>query len=227
MPPPILSSAFLNLNTINSLLNSPVPPEPEDRIRLLTAKVHLLLNNLPPLIRSTPSTRSNAPSREPGSSASSALERLSAGDGSRPIPTPLSVGRDFTERDRKLVEISQVRIVLARARLALSHPDYISAEAELSLVERDCRYTVKRHARPSESTSSLSTAGTAGKSGQGKGRTQGSATDGNRENGDEATWLREVRKMRIEALHELVRVEERLGREGRVERWRKMLKELE
>ncbi|WWD05015.1 hypothetical protein V865_003086 [Kwoniella europaea PYCC6329] len=56
MSPPILSSPFLNLNTINTILSSPTPIPIEQRIQLLEAKIHLLTSSLPTSIKSATTT---------------------------------------------------------------------------------------------------------------------------------------------------------------------------
>ncbi|WVW84831.1 hypothetical protein I302_106866 [Kwoniella bestiolae CBS 10118] len=118
MSPPILSSPFLNLNTINSILSSPSPIPTEQRIQLLEAKVHLLTSSLPPLIK--PPTP----------------------QGASEIPDEKSKRDD--KRDKAMFEIDKIRIALGRSYLQQKVPDHIKAEMEFGVVDRNCKGIIKR-----------------------------------------------------------------------------------
>ncbi|WVQ65636.1 uncharacterized protein L199_003814 [Kwoniella botswanensis] len=180
MSPPILSSPFLNLNTINTILSSPTPIPIEQRIQLLEANIHLLTSSLPASIKSA-TTISDQRSRS-----------------------------EISERDRATLDIDKNRVDLGRTYLSQKVPDYIKAEMEFGIVDRNCKSILKRIER------SLT-------------RHDGEVSSGshNKEEPPGEAWVDELKRVRIDALKGMISVEEGLGREARAERWRKAIEGLE
>ncbi|WVQ85075.1 hypothetical protein IAT38_007239 [Cryptococcus sp. DSM 104549] len=110
--------------------------------------------------------------------------------------------------DAAQLEVLQCRLDLGRAYLGLDVPEWTSAEVELGLVEKDCKGMMKRLGRRK-----------AEETGEGDGE------DGGGSLGEGA--LEKAGRLRVEALKEMVKVEEGLGREGRAERWRKAIAKAE
>ncbi|OCF45996.1 hypothetical protein I317_00084 [Kwoniella heveanensis CBS 569] len=320
----IISSPFLNLKTIDSLLavSASSPDDIQNRIRLLSAKVHLLVNNLnttfPPRstststsrlrLRSTPGSASPSTSTSNGNENGDGEGRGIHRDASREEEKATTYARIQVEKDKAVFEICEVRLDLAKAYmtptatisatpssksvinpstrstaapspshadprpLASGHvhaPDYTSAEVELSLAEKDCRFIRKRNdTRASRSTTDTNAETNTNSSdvnfmvkdetqmsrswsstqpigqdssaqrqlheGAGKahrdvynvaGMAQidnGSGSGTVSKNGNDTEtekWVEDVRRLQLEILHHLVKVEEGLGRPGRAERW--------
>ncbi|OCF37192.1 hypothetical protein I316_01099 [Kwoniella heveanensis BCC8398] len=318
----IISSPFLNLKTIDSLLavSASSPDDIQNRIRLLSAKVHLLVNNLnitfPPRSTSTSTSRlrlrSTSASASPSTSTSNGNGNGDGGgrgihrDASREEEKATTYARIQVEKDKAVFEICEVRLELAKAYMtptatisattssksvinpstrsiaAPSHadprplapghvhaPDYTSAEVELSLAEKDCRFIRKRNdTRASRSTTDTNAETNTNSSdvnfmvkdetqmsrcwsstqpigqdisaqrqlheGAGKAHRNvyneaglaqidnGSGSGTVSKNGDDTEtekWVEDVRRLQLEILHHLVKVEEGLGRPGRAERW--------
>ncbi|WVF68966.1 hypothetical protein IAT40_003740 [Kwoniella sp. CBS 6097] len=124
----------------------------------------------------------------------------------------------------------------------LSAPDYISAEVELSLAEKDCRFILKRNDKPPPNRNRAQPNNDDDRdrtsSGSGQGYTDpnrprlvhqlnnqyqsgGGGIQGDGTGTENWTWVGDVRQLRMQILRELVKVEEGLGRLGRAERWKK------
>ncbi|WOO76869.1 uncharacterized protein LOC62_01G000483 [Vanrija pseudolonga] len=114
MPAPILSSQFLTLEVVETALKG--VSEPSERVKLLSAKVHLLQEAAaaaarPPPATPTTTSDTSAPPRPP-----------------RPSPVPLLAARAD----------------LADAYLLLTPPDLHAAEAECLAAQAECRRLLKR-----------------------------------------------------------------------------------
>ncbi|OCF72791.1 hypothetical protein I204_06020 [Kwoniella mangroviensis CBS 8886] len=180
MSPPILSSPFLNLNTINTILSSPTPIPIEQRIQLLEAKIHLLTSSLPASIKSATT-----------------------------IPEQRS-RYDITERDRGTLDIDKIRVELGQTCLSQKIPDYIKAEMEFGIVDRNCKSILKRIEKSLIRQDEVVT-----------------SNDHMKMEMLDEVWIDEVKQVRIDALTGMILVEEGLGREARAERWRKAIEGLE
>ncbi|WWC70905.1 uncharacterized protein I206_104857 [Kwoniella pini CBS 10737] len=116
----ILTSPFLSLNTIDTILKSPNPIPAEQKIQLLEAKIHLLVSTLPSFI-------TKASDKQPDDIVT---ERKS-----------------HDERTGKVIAIDEIRIELGQTYLEQKIPDYIKAEVEFGIVDTDCKNVLKRMKR--------------------------------------------------------------------------------
>jgi len=200
MPAPIFSSPFLNLSVINSLLSSTSnPPIPVQRIQLLSATLHLLTN--------PPSISASSPSSSTG------VER----------------GRTRASELENPTEVMRVRLDLAKAHLALEVPDLRTAEVELTGIEGAAEGVMKRLRGRRKDRGEEGRGGEGDEGGEGgrEGGEGGESGSGINVEGKDPPWLAEMGRLRVEALRVLVGVEEGLGRDGRVRRWRELIGKLE
>ncbi|WVQ96482.1 hypothetical protein IAU59_003587 [Kwoniella sp. CBS 9459] len=168
---------------------------------------------------------------------------VSVPSSSKPTASTSGLRASTASQTQTALLVSGPAAAYARGSTPSRPPDYTSAEVELSLAEKDCRFIIKRNDRdrkiepisrdlrhqdrhhqgssvsddqcrtPSErDIKTKDDDGTRSKEQEGE-----IASDGN------AAWVEDVRQLRIEILHQLVEVEEGLGRPGRAERWRKAI----
>jgi hypothetical protein len=235
MPPEILSSPFLNLKVIDTLLSRPTTPD--QRVQLLSARLHLLTNPSNALGVVSPGLSSTgASSAASGSVPSSTANHLppsssQLGGGHFPDAAssskskPRGRGQGSTRVD-PTAEF-RTRLDLARAHLEVQPPQWALAESEAGLVESMCKKLLKPRK-------------TRGGRGDGAGDKEGD------EQGGEALRRPGVQKaalalaeekpaeeaggdewmgVRMEALELLIRVDEGMGKQARAERWRGTLEE--
>ncbi|WWC88521.1 uncharacterized protein L201_003432 [Kwoniella dendrophila CBS 6074] len=175
----ILSSPFLNLNTINTILSSPAPIPIEQKIQLLEAKIHLLTSSLPTIGKSSGNTKSCEKQNGPN------------------------------KRDGALIAINQRRWDLGQTYLSKKIPDYIKAEMEFGIIDKDCKLLIKRLER-----------------------SLGLPDDGGNipnelNNTTVQNSIKNIKLLRIAALRGMIEVDLGLGREARVERWRKTISDIQ
>lgn len=134
----------------------------------------------------------------------------------------------------KEMEVLRVRLDLGRTYLALPPPklDIPAAEAELGIVERVSKAIIRRIRRGPRNRNPVNSLDDDGQfSAQARAKSsnngQKGVLDERQEDRGEASLIKALVEMRIEALREMVRVEELLGRDGRAERWRKAIQEAE
>ena len=204
MPPTILSSSLLSVPVLNTILNNP-DLAPIDRIPLLHAKIALLENGAPTSSSAsgpTQATRTKSASAQSLRASESVTDAERSGTGTTgPVEDDL----------KRLREEMEARIEVAGLFMGLKPAKVVEAENELTLVESRLKGLFKAQARrPTEDAHAASATGT------GKAATTG--TSGT---------MNELRGLRIRALKDLVEVEEALGREGRVKRWRELISKLQ
>lgn len=207
MPPQIMSSPFMNLTVIDKMLVSPCPPQ--QRVQLLSAKLHLLTHQPSDAASGSNASSSRPPIGRPdaavGQPAVSSTNE--GGDTSRGalVSKPPTVLVDaFRARQPEL----QTRLDLARAHLEMRPPGYTEAEAELSAVDRICKAADKK----------LKTGLKAAPSTEEPVSTVADATL--------TQAVEDIQMFRRQALELLVVVEQGLGRDARAARWTDLLQGL-
>ncbi|WWC62739.1 uncharacterized protein I303_105336 [Kwoniella dejecticola CBS 10117] len=184
----VLSSPFMNLNTINTILSSTKTIPIEQKIQLLEAKIHLLTSTLPALV-----------------------SHAIAGD-----PAPIHSLQVRSARDTRVQEIDTIRLDLGQTYLQQKVPDYIRAEVEFGIIDKDCKNMLKRLKKRANSDST---------------KQAGIADPFNIHQPEspisEEEWIVEIKRLRISALKGMIIVEEGLGRAARVERWKKAIEDIE
>ncbi|RSH90997.1 hypothetical protein EHS25_010173 [Saitozyma podzolica] len=238
MPPQILSSPFLNLKLIDTLLSRPTTPE--QRVQLLSARLHLLTNPPIPSDQFTPGpssagagASSAASGSVPGTDHQPEFSRQLGGghfseaaSSSRPKPGGRGEG---SSRVDSIAEF-RTRLELARAHLEVQPPHWALAETEAGLVESMCRKLLKpRKMRGGRGDGEVDGGGD--EQGGDANREEGArkavsiGEEANEDGGGEG-WMGQLRSLRMEALELLVRVDEGMGKQARADRWRATLEEI-
>ncbi|KAK8858717.1 hypothetical protein IAR55_002946 [Kwoniella newhampshirensis] len=261
MSPSIMNSPLLTLPAINSLLSSVHPDNTELRIQLLSAKIHLLTNSMtspsPPSSLSRSSTLIHETAESSSSAGASRASSTSRSQDDHSIHAEarsdykggicsdnvrFGNGAAFQGRyrdTRSEIEILRIRLDLGRSYLRLKIPNYLSAEAELTTVEKGCKGILKRLDRtrrhrdhPSRGASTTQSIHNSSSVSGAEGAVQGDEIDKDgakhkqvevEDDGTSEKMRNEVRKMRLDALRAMIDVEEGLGRTGREDRWRKAI----
>ena len=202
MPPTILSSSLLSVPVLNTILNNP-HLAPIDRIPLLHAKIALLENGAPTSSSASGPTQAT---RTKSASAQSSRASESVTDAERSDTGTTGPVEDDTKGLREEME---ARIEVAGLFMGLKPAKVVEAENELTMVESRLKGLFKAQ-RPTEGVHAASSTNSARKATAGTSGT-----------------MNELRGLRIQALNDLVEVEEALGREGRAKRWRELISKLQ
>ncbi|KAI9634892.1 uncharacterized protein MKK02DRAFT_37767 [Dioszegia hungarica] len=208
MPPPILSSPFLTHSVLDTLLSQPASAQ--DRINLLSAKIHLYANEPTPGA-ATGQASSSTPSSSPTSAAPSSVTQIDAA-GARSG----GLGRDERRIPEMRTRLDLAEVQLNEARQTGESGGYTQqADAALRIVLDWTRGAMKGIERRRKERSG--------------GREEGNPADVNKSGSlspavglggateeDATGWESELRAMRRRALGMAIQVEEALGRTGRI-----------